>query len=78
MRVPTPSDISGRMCVRILCNRFGFKAVRQRGSHVVLRKETPHGRIGTVVPLHPQLKHGTLRGILELAKVDEEEFMQYV
>ena len=38
----------------------------------------PQGRIGTVVPLHPQLKHGTLKGILELAKVDEEDFMQYV
>jgi predicted RNA binding protein YcfA (HicA-like mRNA interferase family) len=50
--------------------------VRQRGSHVVLRKETPHGAIGTVVPLHDELRVGTLKGALRLAGVDEEEFWE--
>ena len=30
--------------------------------------------IGTVVPNHPEIKLGTLKGVLELAQVDEEEF----
>ena len=32
--------------------------------HTVLRKETPQGSIGTVVPDHKELKRGTLKGIL--------------
>jgi predicted RNA binding protein YcfA (HicA-like mRNA interferase family) len=52
--------------------------VRQRGSHVVLRKETRHGVIGTVVPLHDELKIGTLKGILKLAQVSEKDFKRYL
>ena len=66
--------ISGKECVKILCNRFDFSIARQRGSHVVLRKTVDMNSWGTVVPLHPELKRGTLKGILELAKISEEEF----
>tara|TARA_Y100000294_G_scaffold119671_1_gene111151 strand:+ start:6394 stop:6618 length:225 start_codon:yes stop_codon:yes gene_type:complete len=69
--------ISGKECVKILCNKFGFKIKRQRGSHIVLRKETPEGAVGTVVPNHKELKVGTLKGVLELAKIDEEDFEEY-
>ena len=69
--------ISGKDCVKILCNRFGFTVARQRGSHIILRKETLTGAIGTVVPNHKELKVGTLKGLLELAKVDEEEFARH-
>lgn len=51
--------------------------MRRKGSHVVLRKETPEGAVGTVVPNHRELKIGTLKGILELAKVKEEDFIRY-
>jgi predicted RNA binding protein YcfA (HicA-like mRNA interferase family) len=67
-------SISGPECIKILCNKFGFKIVRQRGSHIVLKKMTENGAVGTVVPNHQELKIGTLKGILELAKVSEEEF----
>jgi len=30
------------------------------------------------VPIHSELKIGTLKGILKLAKVDEEEFKKYI
>lgn len=69
--------ISGKECVKILCNNFGFQVARQRGSHIILAKETPDGRVGTVVPNHAELKIGTLKGILSLAKVKEEEFVKY-
>ena len=71
-------NVSGKECVKILCNKFGFYVVRQRGSHVVLRKDTAEGTVGTVVPMHEQLKIGTLKGVLELAKVDEEQFSEYI
>jgi len=69
--------ISGKECIKILCNKLGFLIVRQRGSHVILKKETTAGKVGTVVPLHKELKLGTLRNVLKLAKIDEEEFVKY-
>ena len=68
--------ISGRECVKILCNRFGFEFRRQKGSHIVLRKEKENGFIGTVVPNHKELKIGTLKGILKLARVNEDDFAE--
>ena len=69
--------ISGKDCVKILCNKFGFKVKHQRGSHIILRKDTKEGAIGTVVPNHKELKVGTLKGILELAKIKEEDFEKH-
>ena len=70
----TLKTISGKECVKILCNHFGFEIKRQKGSHIILRKNSS----GTVVPNHHEIKIGTLKGILKLADVDEEEFMKYV
>ena len=75
---PQLRKVSGKECLKILCNKFGFKVVRQRGSHVLIKKETEQGKIGTVVPQHKDLKIGTLKGILEQAKVSEEEFAKFV
>lgn len=51
--------------------RLGFNAVRQNGSHVVMRR----GNRGCVVPLHKTVKIGTLAGLLRQAKVDGREFL---
>jgi predicted RNA binding protein YcfA (HicA-like mRNA interferase family) len=56
--------------------KLGFERVRQRGSHVVLKKQTSEGAVGCVVPLHRELAIGTLRGILKQAGVTPEEFME--
>jgi predicted RNA binding protein YcfA (HicA-like mRNA interferase family) len=66
--------ISGKDCVKLLCNKFGFSLKRQKGSHIVLVKESALEKIVTVVPNHKELKIGTLKGILDLAHVSEEEF----
>ena len=75
--MPKLKKISGKECVKILCNKFGFNILRQKGSHIILAKESPEGRIWTVVPNHKEIKVGTLKGILALAKVTEEEFIKY-
>jgi len=75
--VSTLKKISGKDCVKILCNKLGFTAVRQTGSHIILKKITPEGTVGTVVPNHQELKVGTLKGILKLAKISEEEFAKF-
>lgn len=69
--------ISGKECVKILCNKFGFNIIRQSGSHIILKKQIKEGKIGTVVPNHPQLKTGTLKGILKLARVSEKDFSEF-
>lgn len=69
--------ISGKDCVKILCNKFSFTLIRQTGSHIILKKETAEGTIGTVVPNHKELKIGTLKGVLKLAKITEEEFVKF-
>ncbi|MEK6971099.1 MAG: type II toxin-antitoxin system HicA family toxin [archaeon] len=76
--MPSLRSVSGKTCIKILCNRFGFSIARTKGSHVVLRKESLTGSIGTVVPLHSTLKIGTLRGVLELAQISEEDFAGYL
>jgi predicted RNA binding protein YcfA (HicA-like mRNA interferase family) len=66
--------ISGHDVIRAL-ERLGFRQVRQRGSHVVLRKPSPTGDLGTVVPLHREVAAGTLRVILKQAKVELQDFL---
>ncbi|MDP2841777.1 MAG: type II toxin-antitoxin system HicA family toxin [Candidatus Methanoperedens sp.] len=76
--MPKLREVSGKTAVKILCNKFGFQISGSSGSHVRLSIMTPEGKIGTVVPMHGELKIGTLRGILKLAKVDPDEFSKYL
>ena len=55
-----PADLSGQELVRVLL-RVGFIANRQRGSHIILRRDSPYARV--VVPDHKQVRAGTLRQI---------------
>jgi predicted RNA binding protein YcfA (HicA-like mRNA interferase family) len=52
--------------------RLGFNKTRQSGSHVVMKRES----MGRVVPMHAELKIGTLAGVLRQAEVSPEEFIQ--
>ena len=71
--MPKLKKISGKNCVKILCNKFDFEVIRQKGSHIILKQKSDSS-IGTVVPNHKELKIGTLKGILKLAKIEEEKF----
>ena len=50
--------------------------IRQRGSQLILKKQTPEGAVGCVVPLHRELALGTLHGILKMAGIDPDEFIE--
>jgi len=55
--MPRLRRVSGREAVRGLdhgLERLGFVQVRQRGSHVVLKRQTPEGDMGCVVPYTPR------------------------
>ena len=70
--------LSGKEVIKILCREFGFYFVSQKGNHVKLRKKVKNREIITVVPLHKELAPGTLKGVLDLAEVDIEEFLKKV
>ncbi len=65
--------LSGKQTIKVLETQ-GFVVSRQRGSHVVLTKESPNGKRVTVVPQHKELKRGTLRGIAKQANLDKKLF----
>ena len=69
--MPKLPRIKGKDCCKAL-SRLGFSEVRQRGSHVVMRR----GESGCVVPLHKELKTGTLSGILRQAGISTDEFIE--
>ncbi|MCD6495671.1 MAG: type II toxin-antitoxin system HicA family toxin [Candidatus Aenigmarchaeota archaeon] len=75
--MPKLKKLSGRELIKILCNEFGFETKRQKGSHILLVKVSQFGKLGCVVPLHRELKIGTLKGILGQARISEEDFLQY-
>jgi predicted RNA binding protein YcfA (HicA-like mRNA interferase family) len=73
--MPKMPRISSREAIRAL-ERLGFEQVRQTGSHVVMKKQTEESIFGCVVPMHRELKIGTLSGILKQARVTAEEFIE--
>ena len=73
--MPDLPHLSGREIIRTL-ERLGFVQARQRGSHVVMKKATPEGNVGCVVPLHSEVAIGTLHSILKQAKVSPGEFIK--
>ncbi|MHC5599435.1 MAG: type II toxin-antitoxin system HicA family toxin [Nostoc sp.] len=62
--------------------RLGFVQIRQRGSHIVLKKQIFDENqnfieIGCVVPLHKKtIAVGTLKSILNQAGVSVEELLE--
>lgn len=68
--MPKLPRTSGAAIVKAL-ERLGFVKVRQSGSHVIMRRGTK----GCVVPMHSEVKVGTLAGLLRQAEVSPEEFI---
>lgn len=68
--MPDYPVLSGAEIVRAL-ERLGFAQARRRGSHVVMQR----GGQGCVVPLHREVKRGTLGGIVRQAGITPEEFI---
>ena len=68
--MPELPRISGARAIKVF-QALGFSTVRQRGSHVVLRKEDK----GCVVPLHKELAIGTLRSAIRQAGLTPDDFV---
>ena len=66
-------SISGKKCIDALC-KSGFAIIRQKGSHIVLRRESPFSQV--VVPNHKVLDRGTLRAIIRQVDLGVSEFLK--
>lgn len=58
-----PRDLSGSQIVRAL-RLFGYEVTRQRGSHLRLTT-TMNGEHHLTIPMHDELRLGTLASILD-------------
>jgi len=68
--MPKLPHVSGREAVRAF-ERLGFVQLRQKGSHLIMRR----GAVGCVIPMHREIKIGTLTGILRQAGISTKEFI---
>ena len=69
--------LSGRELIKIL-SKCGFRISRQKGSHVILVKESKTGKKCVVVPNHQEIDKGTLLEIIRQAGLTREEFLELV
>ena len=82
--MPKLPRVKANEVIRVL-EKLGFAQIRQKGSHVILKKQVTVGKgeeqqiiqVGCVVPLHNKdLAVGTLNNILKQTGVSVEEFIQ--
>ncbi len=73
--MPKLPVLSGKKVINILC-KIGFEHVRTAGSHAILNKQTPNGKITIPVPLHPELAKGTLKSIMKQAGLSLEDLLK--
>jgi predicted RNA binding protein YcfA (HicA-like mRNA interferase family) len=77
--MPKTPVLSGEEMIRVL-EKIGFRRVRQVGDHVSLERTEANAteasgykRLKTVVPLHAELKPGTLKGIMRQAELSDND-----
>jgi predicted RNA binding protein YcfA (HicA-like mRNA interferase family) len=71
--MPKRKKFSGDSLCKLL-EENGFFAVRQKGSHRILQKTIPAGTITVPVPMHVDLKPGTLASIIRQSQLDRSLF----
>ena len=68
--MPELPRVSGEEAIKVF-KQLGFYEARQKGSHVVMRREHE----GCVIPRHKQLAIGTLRSAIKQAGISVEDFL---
>lgn len=69
--MPELPRISGDQAIKVFI-RLGFYEARQKGSHVVMRRQDK----GCVIPRHKELALGTLRSAIRQAGLTVEQFVE--
>lgn len=58
--------------------RAGWKTTRQRSSHIILEKEGYEATLSIPVHKGKNVKRGTLRDLIRDAKMNVDEFLEYI
>ena len=64
---------SGKELCRLL-SQHGFEQVRQRGSHAVMQKRTANLTVTVPVPMHDEIRIGTLQSIIRQSGLARQLF----
>ena len=67
--MPPRKRFSGIQLCQLL-EQHGFKQVRQKGSHRIMQYKSSDSTITVPVPLHKDLKPGTLASIIRQSQLD--------
>ena len=59
IRLPKLPVVSGYDLIKLL-QKLGYEVIRQKGSHVQLRKVAASGTHSITIPKHPEISKGTL------------------
>jgi len=70
-----PRGLSGKQVIKAL-GKAGFYIKRRKGSHIVLRRDSPFAQV--VVPDHKSIDTGTLDSILDGAGLSVDEFIRLI
>lgn len=68
--MPELPKISGDEAIKVFA-KIGFYKARQKGSHVVMRRDEK----GCVIPRHKSLAIGTLKSAIRQAGITAEDFI---
>lgn len=71
--MPRYKIFSGPDLIKLL-ESFGFEVVRTKGSHCILQKIADNTTITLPIPLHKEIKVGTLTSIIRQSKLPKEFF----
>ena len=69
--------LSGHEVIKVLTQQ-GFKIARQKGSHIILIRESDKGKKAVVVPNHKEIDRGTLLEIIRQSGLTKEEFIKLI
>jgi len=71
--MPKLGLFSGIELCRIL-EQHGFSSVRQRGSHVVMQRRTNSSTVTVPIPMHREIRIGTLQSIMRQSGIPRSCF----
>ncbi|PYS25003.1 MAG: hypothetical protein DMF72_03205 [Acidobacteria bacterium] len=73
--MPKLPSLSARQVCGIL-EKHGFAIIRQKGSHIILRKQLPDRGITVPVPNHSEIAKGTLKSIINQSEIPQSAFLK--
>jgi len=65
--------LSGKEVCKIL-EDHGFLMIRQKGSHIIMKKILPGSSITVPVPNHNEIRVGTLNSIIRQSGIPKDKF----